>query len=190
MENHDNRNRKQAGGWVSWFEADGRAHHYPADSERGRWIVDQLAEATSIVCSAPGCETRFVPTRKGHTCCSSKCTRAVSRERNVVRARRDADRVRAMHDKRSASTYRESDSTDKQPISRPDYQDVRAEFGPVIADTADTDRRCANCGRDIGHKRAGAVVCGDTCRKALTRQAARGGEQLVLDLADLEAVEL
>lgn len=46
---------------------------------------------------------------------------------------------------------------------------------PVIADTADisaaSDRRCANCGRDISHRRKIAVVCGDTCRKALARRA-------------------
>jgi hypothetical protein len=173
--------------WVSWLEDDGRAHHYRADSERRQWIVAQLAEATAVACAASTCEERLVPTRAGHLCCSPNCVKQAQRDRKNKRAERERKRAERSKKLRDASTYQESDSPDIAAKSRPGYQEVRADSEPVIADTADIDRRCHECGADISHRRAGAVVCGDRCRKALARRAAReaAGAEAAAELSDL-----
>lgn len=138
------------GNWPARFEPDGRAHHYPPDSPAGKQIIAELIAHAELDAptSAP-----------------------------VARQTVGTGSVRPENGSRLPQSI-QTDSASNRPNSRAADQVQRAQRRSVIADTGPADgspnadsRRCAQCGRDIDHKRAGARVCGDTCRKALARKA-------------------
>ena len=164
--------------WVSWF-VDGRAEHFLCDSPTGRAITAKLAELDEPRhCSIAGCER---PARGRSETCSESHARALRRTTKKAREARDRERIRR-------PKLVSGPDLPGTPETRTSDAPLPGTMTPVIADTADTDRRCANCGRDITHRRADAAVCGDRCRKALARRAERAGEQLVLDLVSLEEI--
>lgn len=174
--------------WVSWFVA-GRAVHFRADSPRGREIVVALAhlEHPSRICQAPkggGICGRPFAGRKGQKWCSDLC---------ALRARRSAKPAsETSENARRHRPTREPISTDIGTRETPGHSVAAA---PVIADTADISdtpaRPCANCGVDITGKRKGAVVCGDSCRKAITRRARQiAGQAELTDLLGQPVVDV
>lgn len=135
----------------------GTVRHFPADSPIGRWIAAQLAAATVRVCAAPGCDEPVTG-------------------RGDRRYHSDACRMRDVRDrrKRPRNAVFGPDLPDT-PLARTSGRESSlvddGVAGVVIADTVGPFRRCAECGRGIDHRRAGAVVCGDACRKRLARRA-------------------
>lgn len=141
---------------------DQRAHD---DEERKRrdahltvdWILGAPADMATRHCVVAGCSE---PARRKSSTCSPRHARAAQRARFEAAKRSDGPALPALPDPAPTAT----NDPPSPGVSRPD-----------IADTADNsatpEKRCANCGLDISSKRAGAVVCGDTCRKQIARRA-------------------
>lgn len=156
--------------WVSWFVG-GRAVHFLTKGATGQAIVARLAELEGEIrrCAAPGCD-RPLSGRAGQRYCSKACTKRGERS---VRDVRDPGR-----------SGRSGLALPDEPVSETSGPQLSGTSRVVIADTATVpDRQCVNCGRDLTDKRKGAVVCGDTCRKALARRARQIAGQA--DLSDL-----
>jgi predicted nucleic acid-binding Zn ribbon protein len=142
----------------------------------GRWIEVQLAEVSTRRCAAPSCHEPLTG-RGGQQYCSDRCRQA-ARDSSAIAPRSEVVSLSAIP--RSEGVGLALPDT---PISRSNGALPPGTTHPDIADTADPERRCVECGRDLTGKKAGARFCGDSCRKKLARRAATIAARA--ELADL-----